>query len=129
MMESHTGKMACVPMVRAAWGISMPGDLAVPLTPPSRPSGSTANVDGARGGQLAGPIVSPTTSAGAAALYVNPVSRLDPALGIVVLDFYNGQGVETSSIPTQKQLESYRLHGDPAPPDPTSALPTSRPDG
>jgi hypothetical protein len=107
----------------------MPGDLAVPSVPLSRPSGSAANPDGARGAHQVEPVAGPATTAGAAALYTNPVSRLDPALGIVVLDFYNEQGVETSSIPTQKQLESYRLHGDPAPPDPTSALPNSRPDG
>jgi hypothetical protein len=48
----------------------------------------------------------------AAALYANPVSQLDPALGIVVLHFYNAEGTQTASIPTQKQLDSYRLHGD-----------------
>ncbi len=67
----------------------------------------------ATGGEA--PVASATQSAahtGEPVLYTNPVSQLDPALGIVVLSFYNSDGVQTSSIPSQKQLESYRLHGD-----------------
>jgi hypothetical protein len=40
----------------------------------------------------------------------SPVSLLDPSTGLVVLEFYNAKGVETSSLPTRRALENYRLH-------------------
>ncbi len=40
----------------------------------------------------------------------SPVSLLDPSTGLVVLEFYNAKGVETSSLPTKKVLENYRLN-------------------
>ena len=47
---------------------------------------------------------------GVAAPHPSPVSLLDPSTGLVVLEFYNAQGTETESLPTKKQLDSYRLH-------------------
>ena len=38
----------------------------------------------------------------------NPSLRLDPALGIVVLEFRNGAGTVTTSIPSQRQLQAYQ---------------------
>ncbi len=40
---------------------------------------------------------------------------IDEALGLVVLQFYNQAGVETSSIPTKRQLAEYALHASVAP--------------
>jgi hypothetical protein len=39
---------------------------------------------------------------------VNPGFHLDPALNIVVLQFYDAEGNVTQSIPSQKQLDAYR---------------------
>lgn len=36
----------------------------------------------------------------------NPTLRLDPALGLVVMQFHSGE--QTESIPTQQQLDAYR---------------------
>jgi hypothetical protein len=38
----------------------------------------------------------------------NPTVHLDPALGLVVLDFVNAQGAVVSSIPTERQLDAFR---------------------
>jgi hypothetical protein len=38
----------------------------------------------------------------------NPSLRLDPALGIVVLEFRNDAGAVTTSIPSQRQLQAYQ---------------------
>jgi hypothetical protein len=38
----------------------------------------------------------------------NPTLRLDPALGLVVLEFHSDTGAVTSSIPSQRQLQAYQ---------------------
>ncbi len=45
----------------------------------------------------------------------NPMLTLDPALGLVVLQFRDGAGGATTSIPTQQQLDAYRS-GSASPP-------------
>jgi len=45
----------------------------------------------------------------------NPSLRVDPQLGIVVLEFEDGQG-KTVTLPTQRMLAAYRLQGGPSPP-------------
>jgi len=39
---------------------------------------------------------------------INPDFHLDPALNIVVLQFFDAEGNVTQSIPSQKQLNAYR---------------------
>jgi len=39
----------------------------------------------------------------------NPQLRLDPALGLVVIEFRDANGIITTSIPTQRQLHAYRI--------------------
>lgn len=51
--------------------------------------------------------------------YTNPALRLDPALGLVVIEFHDGAGKLTSSIPNQHQIDAYRRH-DKIPPSQTS---------
>ena len=55
----------------------------------------------------------------------NPSLRLDPALGIVVLEFRNGAGAVTTSIPSQRQLQAYQrwaqTHSGQAPRDGASS--------
>lgn len=38
----------------------------------------------------------------------NPTLRLDPALGLVVIEFVSKSGAVTSSIPSQRQLAAYQ---------------------
>ncbi len=42
----------------------------------------------------------------------NPTLRLDATLGIVVIEFFNGSGAVTTSIPSQQQLRAYQEHSD-----------------
>jgi hypothetical protein len=41
----------------------------------------------------------------------NPKLRLDPELGLVVIEFRNDNGTVTTSIPSQRQLEAYQRSG------------------
>lgn len=38
----------------------------------------------------------------------NPSLQLDPALGLVVIEFLNDSGAVTDSIPSERQLEAYQ---------------------
>jgi hypothetical protein len=38
----------------------------------------------------------------------NPTLQLDPALGLVVIEFLSKSGAVTTSIPTQRELLAYR---------------------
>jgi hypothetical protein len=42
----------------------------------------------------------------------NPTMRLDPALGLVVIEFHNDSGEVTTSIPAARQLDAYRTARD-----------------
>jgi len=51
----------------------------------------------------------------------NPTLQLNAALGLVVIEFRNDAGTVTNSIPSQQQLDAYRLWqtaGIGSPPDP-----------
>ncbi len=45
-------------------------------------------------------------------MYPNPSYRLDPALGMVVIEFMSAGGVVRSSLPTQQQLDAYHRELD-----------------
>ena len=49
-------------------------------------------------------------SAAAAPIYANPALRLEPALGLVVIEFRDSSGELTKSIPSQRQLQAYKVH-------------------
>ncbi len=42
---------------------------------------------------------------------LNPQPVIDPALGIVVTEYFNRAGDLTSQYPTERALENYRVHG------------------
>ena len=44
----------------------------------------------------------------AASAWPNPSLRLDPALGIIVMEFRNKSGGVESTLPTQRELDAYR---------------------
>ncbi len=55
----------------------------------------------------------PPPPATAARAMPNPSLRLDPGLGMVVLEFHDAAGQVTSSIPSERVLKAYRSHTDP----------------
>jgi len=59
-------------------------------------------------------------------LLPNPTLRLDPVLGLVVIEFHNSAGELTHTIPGQRQLDAYRMArelNDASGPKPDSAPP------
>lgn len=57
----------------------------------------------------------------------NPTLRLDASLGIVVIEFRNNAGEVANSIPTQQQLEAYRLRGELSSKKPQTKEPAAAP--
>lgn len=53
----------------------------------------------------------------------NPVLRLDPALGLVVMEFRDGAGNVTTSVPTLRQIEAYRTWTKSPAPDTAGTAP------
>ena len=47
--------------------------------------------------------------------YTNPSLHLDASLGLVVIEFRDEAGAITSSIPSQRQIEAYRMHQEALP--------------
>lgn len=94
----------------------MPNDLVVRPTPPVGP---VAELSGVRN---VTPEVAPPPADTARP---NPTLRLDGALGMVIIEFHSESGAVTASIPTERQLEAYRVWertgGDGAPPPGRSA--------
>jgi hypothetical protein len=86
----------------------MPSDIRIPPVS-SLPAGSEAMAETKAQGSSHASYPSrsveqpPTTPA-----IANPSLRLDPALGLVVLEFHSGTGAVTTSIPSERQLEAYQ---------------------
>jgi hypothetical protein len=55
----------------------------------------------------------------------NPSQRLDPLLGIIVLQFQDGEG-KTVTLPTQRMLAAYRLAGGPFTAEHASSRPAAK---
>ena len=47
--------------------------------------------------------------------FTNPALRLEPALGLIVIEFHDDTGKLTSSIPNQRQIDAYRMHEETPP--------------
>ncbi len=47
-------------------------------------------------------------------IVANPSLRFDPVSGLVVIEFHDEAGDVTTSIPTLRQLEAYRIWGQPS---------------
>jgi len=52
---------------------------------------------------------SPPVAGSASPLLPNPRLTVDPGLNRVVLEFFDSAGTLTNTIPSQKQLDAYRL--------------------
>ena len=75
-----------------------------PILAPMSPSLARAP----RGDSLPQP---PAGNLATAPLVSNPSMRLDPSLGLVVLEFRNAQGQLDHSLPTQRELDAYHQAG------------------
>ena len=64
----------------------------------------------AQAGAAAAP---PTTPLPAAVPEPSPRMRLDPALGLVVLEFRDHQGQVVQTLPSERQLAAYRSNPPP----------------
>jgi hypothetical protein len=56
----------------------------------------------------------------------NPTLRFDAMAGMLVIEFRNDAGDVASSIPTQRQLDAYRLRFDTTSPPGSPPVPTDR---
>lgn len=61
-----------------------------------------------RGTAAGGPAAAVPTAVPPRAAAGNPSQRLDPGLGLVVIEFHNAAGTITGTIPTAQQLQAYR---------------------
>jgi len=95
----------------------MPNELNIRATTPAPGASGAAPVETQT---LAAPAAA--TPAARSAPYTNPALRLDPALGLVVIEFHDDSGRLSSSIPSQRQLQAYHMHTQ-SPPGQTSHAP------
>lgn len=69
--------------------------------------------------------VEPPTAA--AKPYVNPSLRLDAELGLVVIEFRGEDGALTATIPSERQIQAYRVHQEPRQREITREAPSEAP--
>jgi hypothetical protein len=98
--------------------LSIPGSLPTPGM-----GGGTVPVKAG----TAAPAVAAPAEKSTAPWYVNPDFRFDPSTGLVVIEFHNDSGQLTNSIPSQRQLDAYRLHQTPLPGEAPAAPSTATP--
>ncbi len=85
----------------------MPNELTIPAVQSAAASGQAP----------ARAKVSATATPAHVQPFNNPSLRLDPALGLVVIEFRNESGAVTRSIPSQQQMDAYKQH-EQTPPGP-----------
>lgn len=89
----------------------MPNDLSVKAVNPVL--GASENPAEPKPEKFTPPAHAPPTPP--AVLVANPSLRFDPVSGLVVIEFHDEAGDVTTSIPTLRQLEAYRIWGQPVP--------------
>ena len=89
----------------------MPSDLSITAVSPV--AGSSENPTEPKPGFFIPPVSASPPQTGPP--IVNPTLRFDGALGLVVIEFHDKGGQITSSIPSQRQMEAYRMWSDPLP--------------
>ena len=87
----------------------MPSDVSVKAV--GSVPGASENPAGTQSEKFAPPAQAPPASP---ALVANPSLRFDAASGLVVIEFHDQAGDVTTSIPTVRQLEAYRIWGQPS---------------
>lgn len=83
----------------------MPSDVTIRGV--SAVSASGSNTAGQRNA-IPDPVATARTTT-AASPVPNPNLLLDPGLGVVVIEFRDQVGIVTNSIPSQRQIQAYRL--------------------
>jgi hypothetical protein len=89
----------------------MPSDVSVKAVGPVL--GASENPAEPKPENFTPPAQAPPSSP--AALVANPSLRFDAVSGLVVIEFHDASGDVTTSIPTLRQLEAYRIWGQPVP--------------
>ncbi len=83
---------------------------AVQAVQPAGRAAEDAPATGSGAAPAAGNGAAPAAT-GAPVRLLNPQPVIDPALGIVVTEYFNRAGDLTSQYPTEKALDNYRIHG------------------
>jgi len=83
--------------------LNIPNDIGVQFVQPV--SIGSAGAETRAAPYFQPPVAEQSVSAPAIA---NPSLRLDPALGLVILQFHSDTGAPTTSIPSERQLEAYQ---------------------
>jgi hypothetical protein len=81
----------------------MPSDLSIGAAAPS----SAFRQAESAGTEAAATTTAPVAATPTSPALPNPTLRLDPALGLVVIEFLS-KGAVTTSIPTQRELAAYQ---------------------
>lgn len=87
----------------------MPSDLSIRAVSPI--NGASENPTEPKPATFAPPANASPPQTGPPIL--NPTLRLDPALGLVVIEFRDEGGHITTSIPSQRQIDAYRMWSEP----------------
>ncbi len=95
----------------------MPSDLSVKAVGPVL--GASENPAEPKSEKFTPPAQAPPTPT--AVIVANPTFRFDPVSGLVVIELHNEAGAVTTSIPTLRQLEAYRIWGQPVPGESSTA--------
>jgi hypothetical protein len=106
---------------------AMPSDLSVKTVGPV--PGASENPAGPKPGLFTPPAQGAATAP--SILVANPTLRFDVASGLVVIEFHDAAGDVTTSVPTLRQLEAYRIHSQspPGQSPPGQSLPGQSPTG
>lgn len=91
----------------------MPNELTIPAV---KPIATPGEIPGSGKADVPHP---PTAPPAPPLAHTNPSLRLDPALGLVVIEFRDDAGLVTHSIPSQRQIDAYRMH-EQTPPNPAA---------
>lgn len=88
----------------------MPGDLAIDgATPASYASGKSRTSESSAAFAADAALPAPVVGKATPLELANPRLHTDLALNRLVLEFFDAQGDFTHSIPSQKQLDAYRI--------------------
>jgi len=96
-------------------GLTMPSDVTIGVNAVNS-SALDAGAVAARGSAASGvnnasPTVATSAATVSSAALINPSLHFDASFNLVVLEFFGADGQVSSTIPSQRQLEAYRVGG------------------
>lgn len=89
----------------------MTGDLAISGALASTGTAAPYGVSAQPASAAGAPVAIASAAATGAPPPLNPALHIDAMLNLVVLQFFDAHGDVVNSIPSQKQLDAYRLDG------------------